>query len=941
MKRMILALLVLLAMVGGAGATIISSDNMTRADSEDMNANTGLTKWYEDVGSGGFHIVGNRAIPYTWGDISDNDVPITSSDYTIQFTIASLDISQNTNLYVCFYTQSLYSDCSGTDNKYILAFNPSTGNIIYGIYINTGYIPLETWSGTTILNDTIVLIDTSTTTTGLNVSLDGTLNTFISNSSYSNGSVGFASNWVYHGFKNYYVNSTTIPATNDLDTCAVTGQSHHETTYYDAVNGKWYNDTIFVNGTNNTLCHIYKDINDETEISFTSPNIYTLESNITVNPDMILNITNQTLIFNNSYRLWTKGALYIDNSTITSRVKVPGTYSERGYIEGRKIDSGATGYILQIRNSTLSYLGGDGVDEYGEAKRGIFAYPPQTGDGLTRAPIIVEYNNISNMGIQVGQHSYDDYVRNNNFTDIHANETAVTLYQGFIENNTITNMSSTYGLYILGGNSTIRNNLIQNSHATASGMLITTKEGDGGRTIENNIIRDSSAGIGAIATGGSQQTLWTIIRNNTIYNFTGGALWYTVGNCYLNGTEVSEEFRDNLAYNTSTNFGIQISYTPYFNDRNQYPCGSGTDFDGAKHILVKNNTVYDSSIAAWIEGTNFLNTTFINNNFYNNTIDIKTSNGDSSRPLAKNLTHAFINNNYSILSMNSGKYLEYVFADLNITTTAGAVISGATITITNLNDSYYAPLNASNSSNNWTMFTSGSDGHTDLPNESAPIILMDFWKGNATYGLQNMTYNISVSAPGYTTNSSVVISPDSSWYRSNPNTYQNTTTIILSDIPPLTCGYNTNSNITIFANGSATTCSPTNSTALSNMSMSFLQNTSNDWYQFNLTSDTASLMQFNESSNNATLGIRITFINKTANSNYSARTFWNNGTKFLDTYIISNATGGFAYNTTEFSYSRYTVITNEVPSNPYVVIIYFVTVIIGGIAYYLRRIKKI
>ncbi len=109
----------------------------------------------------------------------------------------------------------------------------------------------------------------------------------------------------------------------------------------------------------------------------------------------------------------------------------------------------------------------------------------------------------------------------------------------------------------------------------------------------------------------------------------------------------------------------------------------------------------------------------------------------------------------------------------------------------------------------------------------------------------------------------------------------------------------------------------------------------------NLTLYNSTHIEFNESSPNVTNEVQYHIGNLTTNNNYTVKIYWNNGTKFQDFFIYSNSTGYINYNNTGYEFDRYTIINQEIPSTPYTVIIITITVIIGGVAYYLRRIKKI
>lgn len=158
----------------------------------------------------------------------------------------------------------------------------------------------------------------------------------------------------------------------------------------------------------------------------------------------------------------------------------------------------------------------------------------------------------------------------------------------------------------------------------------------------------------------------------------------------------------------------------------------------------------------------------------------------------------------------------------------------------------------------------------------------------------------------------------------------------------LNCGLNTLTNVTLYVNGSSTTCSPTNGTAAITMNYAFPSGFSatNDYYIFNMTTATATSRIFNESSNNNSLGIQLFHGGLNSNTNYSVN-ISNTTQKIFSFYVKSNSTGWIQYNTSVFNQSRYTVITQFTPSNLVLVYGVIAVVIISGIAYILRRVKKV
>ncbi len=102
-------------------------------------------------------------------------------------------------------------------------------------------------------------------------------------------------------------------------------------------------------------------------------------------------------------------------------------------------------------------------------------------------------------------------------------------------------------------------------------------------------------------------------------------------------------------------------------------------------------------------------------------------------------------------------------------------------------------------------------------------------------------------------------------------------------------------------------------------------------------------IKFNESSSIPLNQVHYIIGNRQPNSNYSVKIYWNNGTKFQDFYIISNNTGYISYNSTGYEFDRYTVIesTTLTSNKTYPIETIIITIIIGGIAYYFTRIRKV
>lgn len=102
-------------------------------------------------------------------------------------------------------------------------------------------------------------------------------------------------------------------------------------------------------------------------------------------------------------------------------------------------------------------------------------------------------------------------------------------------------------------------------------------------------------------------------------------------------------------------------------------------------------------------------------------------------------------------------------------------------------------------------------------------------------------------------------------------------------------------------------------------------------------------IELNESSLNSSNKVRYNIGSRQSNSNYSVKVYWDNGTKFQDFYVKSNVSGYINYNSTGYEYNRYTVIepVTLTSKESYPIESIVITIVIGGVAYYFRKIRKV
>ncbi|MCK4532274.1 carboxypeptidase regulatory-like domain-containing protein [bacterium] len=129
-----------------------------------------------------------------------------------------------------------------------------------------------------------------------------------------------------------------------------------------------------------------------------------------------------------------------------------------------------------------------------------------------------------------------------------------------------------------------------------------------------------------------------------------------------------------------------------------------------------------------------------------------------------------------------GEIIFYYYADVLVVDTKGNPVNSAKISFLSNNSAVkaknlnytYEPFPGTTQDIAHTY--SGDDGHTSLPSDaSSTVAIADFKKTiSNTYDFE---WTITAEKDGYS--NSTTVNPDSSWYRENPNTYQNTVTIVL------------------------------------------------------------------------------------------------------------------------------------------------------------------
>ncbi len=133
-----------------------------------------------------------------------------------------------------------------------------------------------------------------------------------------------------------------------------------------------------------------------------------------------------------------------------------------------------------------------------------------------------------------------------------------------------------------------------------------------------------------------------------------------------------------------------------------------------------------------------------------------------------------------------GEILFYYYLDMKVVDSSGNPIPGAKVSFVNLNDSNYPAKNLRVPDDSTQAYVPpGSitytytrpNGHTPLPAEDrfGTVAIPDYLKTSSSTSY----YTFKITAEYNGVINSTIVNPDSSWYRSDPNTYQNTVTIVL------------------------------------------------------------------------------------------------------------------------------------------------------------------
>jgi len=555
-------------------------------------------------------------------------------------------------------------------------------------------------------------------------------------------------------------------------------------------------------------------------------------NNLTALRTGTLNITNANIKINtnngNNIRFLSKGGnITLENASVSptdsnnwSQIYLT---TENVYI----VQNGLKWPSLKINNSTFESMGkpNAGVGEH--APSTISLEYAETGSYITNTT----FNNSAEIAVQYS--SRPTRIDNNIFQNPRTFNTQI-LYINQISNLAITNNQ-------LIGNYTLRNvrigaylasvSLINFSYNKVFGVYDYGVDFNGccfdQITYIGNYHQDSQKGLvfNHLLTN-------SLIKDNIFYT-TNSAAQSSISGYTGFGDNVSV-INNTLYSDTSiadggfkpTNFGINTNVTGFINTGLHSSLARLSGDNGMSAFIVNdgtngtiNDVLIDAVIYRAVSGMTFekiSNTKNINIIATNITVknvaygihayscenctlrDLDVSGSIADIKLETDIRDIFLINNKksNIVFVNPlTKANNFNYADILVQTQNNIPIYNAEILVYNKINNLYPSINRNGNAK--TTFTIGVDGHTPLPrgNDSDTPVLMSHWQNSTTR--QNMSYLISVFDPShlYTSTPTLIfpngtllslsplatatVSPNESWYRPNPNTYQNTTVITI------------------------------------------------------------------------------------------------------------------------------------------------------------------
>ena len=557
------------------------------------------------------------------------------------------------------------------------------------------------------------------------------------------------------------------------------------------------NGKLFINNSNITSKNKYWHA-----LEFNSSNIY-------VGTDLVTNNSRIILKYNSSHATERPG-LYVENSTFSYLGAYPLEAASRGAIiiyndnnyQTSMTDSYINGSILEymsngvrigqhghlnITNTTFRYFSSRDTTN---TTNGIDWYYPHTSvpseyKNLVFHNFTANANNEIFSVDKLSNSTWDNFTLYNNFIRSTLHEW--NFYSGF-NDSTITNINESW-MRLFGFN---------NYPLTSNNLTIRN-------VTANNIMSGLSFNYGSKNITVSN---WTSIRTSNVdsngYNRTGGTiLGYGDGGTMIERLNLSDFYWKN-----QVPFGATTRHTYIF----RYHAVSNSTWKNITFLNV------NGDVPPWRQENSVVGTNGIYNNTFENVSIIgealrsgtswgslvqmeqntnynifrdwylQNNNSNQDIELWNNITGNYwinvrdedkVNITGTLADNNYSSYEKYSYVDINVTNSTGFPISVATITITT--NSTDMPNSIDRNGNVVASYTTDASGHTKLPigNNTDTVVLPDYYK-NYT-GTYDVLSTLIVSASGYTTNSTVTISPTSGFYRArgSENTYQNSTQVTL------------------------------------------------------------------------------------------------------------------------------------------------------------------
>ncbi|MCK4532273.1 carboxypeptidase regulatory-like domain-containing protein [bacterium] len=326
--------------------------------------------------------------------------------------------------------------------------------------------------------------------------------------------------------------------------------------------------------------------------------------------------------------------------------------------------------------------------------------------------------------------------------------------------------------------------------------------------LKDNIIHDNAGHHNGFNPGGARAKYITHI-NDYAYNIENYTGFYFQRSDSYKDTHFPQYERiiNSVAENCSAGFLTFYMYNSYLYNFTSINNGGNTLLWNSRNVTFERCNISGSS---W-GGMEFVgsssegypdNCMFINSRFSNNQpadIAMKLNNFNGIIYSINTYNETTMDVLTIRWSFPKGEFRDYVWLDVLVQDENSNPIQEAIITIENLTDinspalnivpvESFLDINAIINRTDWgntmllpnkqdfTRITTNSNGHTPLPQEGHTVALM-FQKRTSSEVTSEYSYKITAAKGEY--NNSLIVNPDSSWYRSEPNIYQHTVTIVL------------------------------------------------------------------------------------------------------------------------------------------------------------------